>query len=113
MNYIQETNGKRAGAGGKHGAPAYTLRPPYPTLNLTTKRTENNLLTQDWIGNKSCLVTIDTEACVTVPRPDIVAVCPEREPSQHYRLTTASGKSLHILKEALVEMTRGRKSMSI
>jgi hypothetical protein len=56
-------------------------------------------------------VTIYTETCVTVTRPDIVAVCPEREPSQYYRLTTASGKPLHILKEALVELTLGRSPL--
>jgi hypothetical protein len=83
------------------------VKATHPTLKLITKRTENCLVAQGWIGNKACLVTIDTGACVTVARPDNVAGCLERKPSQCYRLTTVSGESPPILKKALVELTLG------
>jgi len=50
-------------------------------------------------------VTIDTGASVTIARPDIVAGIPERKPSRAYVLQTASGETIPVLKEALVELT--------
>jgi hypothetical protein len=35
-----------------------------------------------WVGDKRCLVTMDTGAYVTVARPDITVRWPERQPSQ-------------------------------
>jgi hypothetical protein len=57
-------------------------------------------------------VTIDTGACVTIARPNIVATCPKRKPSQCYWLTTASEEFL-ILKEASGELKLGQGRMSI
>jgi len=39
-------------------------------------------------------------------RPTIVAAKPERKPSRAYVLQTASGETIPVLKEALVELTR-------
>jgi hypothetical protein len=42
---------------------------------------------------------------MTVARPDIIAACPKRKPSQRYQLIMESEESLPILKEASVELT--------
>jgi hypothetical protein len=55
------------------GALVYTLALTHPTLNVKSERAENTLIAQGWFGDKPCLVTIDTEACVTIARPYIVA----------------------------------------
>jgi hypothetical protein len=31
---------------------------PYPMFNITTKRAENSLFTQGWLGDKLCCVTV-------------------------------------------------------
>jgi len=58
-------------------------------------------------------VTIETGASVTIARPDIVAGKPERKPSRAYVLQTASGETLPVLKEALVELTLGQRALRI
>ena len=58
-------------------------------------------------------MTIDTGASVTIVRPDIVAGRPERKPSRAYVLQTASGETLPMLREALVELTLGQRALSI
>jgi predicted aspartyl protease len=50
---------------------------------------------------------------VTVARPDIVAGLPERKLSRPYVLQTASGKTIPVVKEALVELTIGRRTLRI
>jgi len=56
-------------------------------------------------------VTIDTGASVTIARPDTVEGQAERKPSRAYNLRNASGKTIPVLKEALVELTLGRQAM--
>jgi hypothetical protein len=51
---------KRPGAEGKGGTPAYTLRPHHQDLTVITERTEPSLVTQVWVGETPCPVTIDT-----------------------------------------------------
>jgi hypothetical protein len=58
-------------------------------------------------------VIIDTGASVTIARPDIVAEQPERNPSRAYVLQTASGETIPVLKEALVELTLGQLALRI
>jgi hypothetical protein len=58
-------------------------------------------------------VTIDTGGSVTIARTDIVAGKPERRPSRTYVLQTASEETLPVLKEALVELTLGRRALRI
>jgi hypothetical protein len=71
----QKTRGLRQ----KSGTPACTLRLPHPTSNLITERAKNNLLSQDWVCDKPCLVTIKTGVCMTNARPDIATGWPERK----------------------------------
>jgi hypothetical protein len=58
-------------------------------------------------------VTIDTGASVTIARPDIVAGQPKKKPSRAYVLQTASGETIPVLKEALVELTLGQRALRI
>jgi hypothetical protein len=58
-------------------------------------------------------VTIDTGASVTIARPDIVSGRPERKPSRAYVLQTASGETLPLLRETLVELTLGQRALRI
>jgi hypothetical protein len=53
-------------------------------------------------------VTNNTGASVTIARPDMVVGQPERKPSRAYVLQTASGETIPVLKEALVELSLGR-----
>jgi hypothetical protein len=91
----QETSGCRQ----TRGTQGYTLTRPHPTLNFITERAENRLIAQGWVVNKICFVTIYTGACITVARPDFVERNTKRKQSQRYRLTTAPGESLPILKK--------------
>jgi hypothetical protein len=34
------------------------LHSPHPTFNIIAERADNSLLTQGWIGNKPCLITM-------------------------------------------------------
>ena len=58
-------------------------------------------------------MTIYTGTSVTIVRPDIVAGQPGRKPSRPYVLQTASGETIPVLKEALVELTLGRRALRI
>ena len=58
-------------------------------------------------------MTIDTGASVTIARPDMVAGQPEKKPSRACVLQTASGETIPVLKEALVELTLGRRALRI
>ena len=58
-------------------------------------------------------MTIDTGASVTIARPDIVAGQPQRKPSRAYILQTASGETIPVLMEVLVELILGRRAMRI
>jgi hypothetical protein len=45
------------------------------------EKADTSLLTQGWVSDKQCTVTVDTGAYVTVARPDIAAGWPERQPN--------------------------------
>jgi hypothetical protein len=72
-----------------------------------------SLVTQGWVGDKLCLVTVDTGAYITVVRPDIAARWPERQPNQRFMLQTVSGEALSILKEIFQTLTMGRRPLKI
>jgi hypothetical protein len=64
------------------------IKPPHYALTGVTEQTDTSLVTQGWVGDKPCRVTVDTGAYVTVARPDIAAGCPEREPNPGFTLQT-------------------------
>jgi hypothetical protein len=61
---------------------------------------------------RPCCVTIDTGAFVTVARPDIVGL-PERRPGRQCILQVESGRTIPIVKEVLVELTLGQRTLKI
>jgi hypothetical protein len=77
-------------------------------LTVITENIDPSLVTQGWVGDKPCFVTVDTGAYVTVERPDIAAGWLERQSNPGFTLQTASGKSLPIFKEVLLTLTLGR-----
>jgi hypothetical protein len=82
-------------------------------LTVIKEYTDPSLFTQDWVGDKPCLVTVDTGAYVTVVRPDIAAGWPERQLSQRFKLQIASGEMLPISKEVFLTLTLGRRPLKI
>jgi hypothetical protein len=82
-------------------------------LTVITEKADPSLVTQGWVGDKPCLVTVDTGAFVTVVRPDIATGWPERQPNQHFKLQTVSGEALPILKEVFLTLTLGRRPLKI
>jgi protocatechuate 3,4-dioxygenase beta subunit len=82
------TVGKRTMDGGVGLTTAYALRPPHYALTYITRKQDTSLVTQVWLRDKPCRVTVDTGAYVTLVRPDIAAEWPEREPIlvSRYRL---------------------------
>jgi hypothetical protein len=77
---------EKARPGREGWTPAYTLRSPHHALTGITEKADPSLVTQGWVGDKPCLVTVDTGAHVTVARPDIAAGWPERQPNQRFKL---------------------------
>jgi hypothetical protein len=74
---------------------------------------DTSLVTQGWVGNKLCRVTVDTGAYIKVARPDITAGWLERQPHPGFTLQTVSGASLPILKEVLLTLTLGRRPLKM
>jgi hypothetical protein len=74
-------SGKRVRAGGEGQTPAYVVRLSHYALTGITIKADTGLVTQGWVGDKLCLVTVDTGAYVTLARPDIAARWPERQPN--------------------------------
>jgi hypothetical protein len=56
--------------------------PPHYALTDITEKNDTSLVTQGWVGDKLCRVTVDTGAYVTGVRPDIAARWPERQPER-------------------------------
>jgi hypothetical protein len=78
---------------------------------VLSKRTDDSLIAEGWILEKSCRVPIDTGASVTIAKPNIAAEQPQRKPSRPYVLQTASGETLPLLKEEPVELPLGRRAL--
>jgi hypothetical protein len=74
---------------------------------------DDSLIVEGWIREKPCRVTINTRATVTIVRPDIVAVQPERKPSRPYILQMTFGETIPVLKEARIEVSLGRGPLKI
>jgi hypothetical protein len=76
--------------------------PPHYTLSMLAEKDNYRLNARGWIEDKSHLMTINTGPSVMIARPDITAGLLRRELSRPYVLQMASGKTLPLLKEALV-----------
>jgi hypothetical protein len=102
---------KRTRAGGEGRTPAYALRSPHYELTDNTRKHDSSMVTQGWLGDKRCLVTLDTGAYVTVARTAIAAIWPEREENPGFTLHTVSGEFLPILKQFMISLNLGRRPL--
>jgi hypothetical protein len=82
-------------------------------LTGTTTKADTGLVTQGSVGDKPCLVTVDTGAYVIVARPDMAAGWPERQPNPNLALQMVSGEALPIMKEVFLTLTLGRRPLKI
>ena len=101
--------GKRVNASEKRGPPASPT--PHFTLNILGQGIHDSPFAEGWIQGRPCRVTMDTSASVTIARPDIVAGQPDGKPSRAYILQTASGDTITVLKEALIELSLGQRAL--
>lgn len=74
-----------------------------PTVIM--ERAHPIVVTEGWVSDKSCLVTMGPRAYVTVVRRDITTGWPKREPNQHNTLQMVSEEALPILKEVFLTLT--------
>jgi hypothetical protein len=63
--------------------------------------------------DRPCRVTIDDGVFVTVARPDNVVVLPERRPGRQCVLQVGSGRTIPVVKKALVQLTLGQRALKI
>jgi hypothetical protein len=89
------------------------IKAPRHALMVITENADPGLGTRGLGGDKQCLVTVDTGANLTVARPDIAAGWPESQPDQRFRLQTASGEALPILREVFLTLNLGRAPLKI
>jgi hypothetical protein len=82
-------------------------------LIVITEEADPSLVTQGWVGDKPCLVTVDTGAYITVVRPDLAAGWTERQLNLRFKLQTVSGEALPVLREVFLSLTLGRRQLKI
>jgi hypothetical protein len=92
----------------KRGNAEVHVKAPIPRA-VTMERVDPSLVTQGWVGDKPCLVTVDNGTYMSIPRPDIAAGWPERKQNQRYTLQTVSREALPFLKEIFLTLTLGRR----
>jgi hypothetical protein len=86
---------------------ATSCPPPHYTTSVC-KTVCSNLRANGRIGDKPCIVTVDTGASVSITRPDMAAGLPERDVTRKTYVRSISGQTLPIFKEALVKLTMGK-----
>jgi hypothetical protein len=92
----------------------YTLSPPtHHVLTVITERADHSLVTQGWVADKPCLITVDTGAYMTAAKTNIATGWPDRQPSQRYTLQTVSGEAHLNLKEVFLTLTLGQRPLKI
>jgi hypothetical protein len=72
----------------------YIKAPPHHMLTGIMEQAGPSLVTQGWISDKPCLVT--------VVRTDIATGWPEQQSNQHYMLQAVPGEAIPILKEVFL-----------
>jgi hypothetical protein len=92
--------------GEDEGASIITLTPSF-MLGMSTKRSDDCLNTEGWIGDETWLVTTEIRESVSITWPDVPAGLPKKKSTQLYVLQMVSGEILPVLKEALVHLTMG------
>jgi hypothetical protein len=72
-----------------------------------------NLKVDGRVGNKPCLITVDTGASITIIRSDIAVGLPERRLPTMVYLQCMSGRTIPVFKEALAELTLGKRKLKL
>jgi hypothetical protein len=85
-----------------------TSPPHHLNAPKTSETVCENLKVDGWIGEKQCLVTVDTGAASTMVRPELAEGLPEREMSVVTHLQSVSGHRIPVLKEVLVTLNLGK-----
>jgi hypothetical protein len=68
---------------------AYALRLPHYGLTGGMEKADTSLVTQGWVDDKLCRVTVDSGAYAMVARLHITAGWPDRQPNPGFMLQTA------------------------
>jgi hypothetical protein len=89
------------------------IKASHHVLTVIMARADPRLVTQGWVGDKPCFMTVGMGAYVTVTRLDIAVGWPERQPKQCYTLQTVSGEALLILKAVFLTLTLGWRPLKI
>jgi hypothetical protein len=77
----------------------------------TSTRTENRLVAYGWKQERPRRVTIDAGAFVIVARPDIVVGLSVMRRDPQCVLQVGSGRTIPVVKEALVELTLEQRAL--
>jgi hypothetical protein len=89
------------------------IKDSHHALTVITVNTDPSLLTQGWVGHKTCLVTVDTVAYVSVVRSDIVVDLPEKKPKQRFKLQLVPGEVLPVLRKVFLNLIMKRRPLKI
>jgi hypothetical protein len=74
---------------------------------MLTERKDSGLNTKGQIGDKSCIMTIDTGVFMMISRPNITEATPKKELPQLFDLQMPSGQTFSLMKDMLIELTLG------
>jgi hypothetical protein len=87
---------RQAGGGANHwemsgcqmerGNAGMHIKASHHVLTVITERANPILVALGWVGERPCLVTIDTGECVAVTRLDFASRLSKRQPNQYYTL---------------------------
>jgi hypothetical protein len=72
-----------------------------------------SLVSQGWVCDKPCLVTVDIRAYVTLARPDIAAGWFQRQPNRRCMLHRLFWEALPIMKQVFLTLNQGRRPLKI
>jgi hypothetical protein len=91
----------------KTGDASIAIKASHHVLTVITEMADPSLVTQGCVGDKPCLVTINTGEYMTVPG------WPRRQPNQRYTLQTVPGEALLNFKEVFLTLTLEQRPKKI
>jgi predicted aspartyl protease len=81
---------------------------PHMSPSGLANTTFERLRVDGWIGEKPCVVSVDTGASSTIVSPQMAEGLPIRVPASVTYLQSVSGDAVPVLQEALVKLTLGK-----
>lgn len=94
---MRRCEGARGISRGQCQEGAGVITPGPSCHNQHTDEEQQQCNTKGWIGNKSCLVTVNTRASMSIARPNITIGLPDRQQTWPYVLQMTSGETLLVL----------------